>query len=64
MPDHILWSSVFLASRVEVASSTDTATGVVSKLVDVESMLAGLQAGDLSCHFSRLFTLNQNAEGQ
>lgn len=50
VPDGVSRPSVRLGLRVEVSSSTDTAVCVVPKLVDVEAVLPGRQAGDTSLH--------------
>ena len=52
MPVLVSGTSVLLAARVEVRASTDTASTVVPKLMDVEAMLAGLKPCDLPCYTS------------
>ena len=43
--------SVGASFRIEVRSGADTPIRVVAKLVDVESVLTGSQAGDLTAQF-------------
>lgn len=47
-------STVFLAMRIEVRSSRHASVCVVAELVNVESVQAGLQAGNFSSHLNRI----------
>ena len=57
MPLLMVRSSMLLVVGVEVGPGTDAASCVISKLVDVEPMLARLQASDRASHLGLAITL-------
>lgn len=50
MTDCVIRAAMLLAGRIEVRTSGRAAVGVVAEFVNVEAVLTGLQAGDLSSH--------------
>lgn len=50
---------MFLGEGVEVTTSADATSSVVSKLVDVETVVPWLQAFDTTSHFGFITTLQR-----
>lgn len=53
----VCWASMLLLIGVEVAASTNTATTVVSKLMDMKSVISRFQSSNCTCHTSFAITL-------